>query len=71
MTNESDEEIAREAYQGEYLTVDQYNGLIKKAKNANLKRILKHNRKDEISDHAKKLGKFVLEHEAKEKRVRV
>jgi len=66
MTTEQDEEIACKARKEELLAAGQYDEHLSQAKSAKLKHILKHNKKDEIEDHAAKLKRFIVKEEEKE-----
>ena len=63
---ESDEEIAKCAEKQEVLAAGEYAEHLTKAKSEKRKEILKHNQKDELEDHAKKLKDFIIEKEAQE-----
>jgi hypothetical protein len=70
LSKEQDEEIAKKARKEELLAAGQYDEHLSKAHSKKLKRILKHNQKDEVEDHAAKLKAYALEEEAKENKVK-
>jgi hypothetical protein len=67
LSKERDEEISKRAIKEEILAAGEYAEHLLKAKDPKLKKILKHNQKDEIKDHVAKLKSYVLKEEAKEK----
>lgn len=55
---EEDREIAKKARKEELLAAGQYDGHLLKAKDRKLRKILNHNKKDEIEDHAANLERY-------------
>lgn len=68
MTTENDEHIVAEEFKREIDAAGYYRKDLKHIKDKKLRKILKHNMKDELEDHAKKLNKFALEEEKKERK---
>jgi len=67
LAKEKDKEIAKKEDKLELGAAGYYAEDLLKAKDPKLKKILLHNQKDEVEDHAAKLEAYVKEAEAKEK----
>ena len=64
----ADEDVAKKALDEELIASEQYTKHIADAKSEPLRKILKHNKSDELNDHAAKLAGFLIEELQKEKR---